>query len=214
MDRICLHGLCPEIFGSAALAGSDVWRKNYTFEKGKSYLIEAASGTGKSSLCSYLLGYRDDYRGQLLFDDCDARTLKIGEWADLRRYHVSYLFQDLRLFPELTALENIELKNRLTRHKTRRQLEEWLDALGIGDKRDTPVGKMSFGQQQRVAMLRALSQPFDFIIADEPVSHLDESNIERMKHLLMQEMAEQGAGAIVTSIGRHWDMSYDAILHL
>lgn len=214
MDRICLHGLCPEIFGSAALAGSDVWRKNFTFEKGKSYLIEAASGTGKSSLCSYLLGYRDDYRGQLLFDDCDVRTLKIGEWADLRRYYVSYLFQDLRLFPELTALENIELKNRLTRHKTRRQLEEWLDALGIGDKRDTPVGKMSFGQQQRVAMLRALSQPFDFIIADEPVSHLDESNIERMKHLLMQEMAEQGAGAIVTSIGRHWDMSYDAILHL
>lgn len=177
-------------------------------------MIEAASGTGKSSLCSYLLGYRDDYQGQLLFDDCDARTLKIGEWADLRRYHVSYLFQDLRLFPELTALENIELKNRLTRHKSRRQLEEWLDALGIGDKRDTPVGKMSFGQQQRVAMLRALSQPFDFIIADEPVSHLDESNIERMKHLLMQEMAEQGAGAIVTSIGRHWDMSYDAILHL
>lgn len=214
MDRICLHGLCPEIFGSAALAGSDVWRKNFTFEKGKSYLIEAASGTGKSSLCSYLLGYRDDYQGQLLFDDCDGRTLKIGEWADLRRYHVSYLFQDLRLFPELTALENIELKNRLTRHKSRRQLEEWLDALGIGDKRDTPVGKMSFGQQQRVAMLRALSQPFDFIIADEPVSHLDESNIERMKHLLMQEMAEQGAGAIVTSIGRHWDMSYDAILHL
>ena len=93
-------------------------------------------------------------------------------------------------------------------------MEEWLDALGIGDKRDTPVGKMSFGQQQRVAMLRALSQPFDFIIADEPVSHLDESNIERMKHLLMQEMAEQGAGAIVTSIGRHWDVSYDAILHL
>ena len=111
-------------------------------------------------------------------------------------------------------MENVEIKNRLTRFKTRQQILEWFDLLGIADKADQKIGRMSFGQQQRVAMIRALVQPFDFLLADEPISHLDESNSRLMGQLMMQEAQSQGAGIIVTSIGKHMQLPYDKTLHL
>ena len=86
--------------------------------------------------------------------------------------------------------------------------------LGIADKVDTPVGIMSFGQQQRVAMMRALVQPFDFLLADEPISHLDETNSALMAQLMMTEARKQGAGVIVTSIGKHMALDYDTVYRL
>ena len=82
--------------------------------------------------------------------------------------------------------------------------------LGIADKVDAKIGRMSFGQQQRVAMMRALCQPFDFILADEPISHLDDNN----SRIMMTEAKEQGAGVIVTSIGKHMDLNYEHIFRL
>ena len=73
---------------------------------------------------------------------------------------------------------------------------------------------MSFGQQQRVAMVRALVQPFDFILADEPISHLDDSNSQIMGEIMMEEAKRQGAGVIITSIGKHIEMPYDHIINL
>ena len=214
MNKIYLNQLCPRIFLQRSDLKSGVWRKDVTLEKGKVYLIEAQSGSGKSSLCSYLSGYRDDYEGSLLFDQREARRLKVNDWTEIRKQHISLLFQDLRLFPELTAYENIAIKNQLTHHKTEGQIKEWLDALGIIDKCDTLVGRMSFGQQQRVAMIRALVQPFDFILADEPISHLDEQNARLMANVLMGEVREQQAGVVVTSIGNHLPLDYDEIFQL
>lgn len=77
----------------------------------------------------------------------------------MRRSHISHLFQELRLFPELTAMENIQIKNKLTGFKSEKQILEWFDMLGIGDKTNSLIGRMSFGQQQRVAMIRALVRP-------------------------------------------------------
>lgn len=176
--------------------------------------MEANSGKGKSTFCSYILGYRNDYNGQVLFDGADTRSLKVADWVDIRTRHLSYLFQELRLFPELTAFENVEIKNKLTGFKTRKQIIEWFDMLGIGDKVDAKIGHMSFGQQQRVAMLRALVQPFDFILADEPISHLDDTNSNIMGELMMSEAKAQGAGVIVTSIGKHMDLDYEKVFRL
>ena len=80
-------------------------------------------------------------------------------WVDVRKHSLSHLFQELRLFPELTAYENVEIKNKLTGFKTAKQIAEWFEMLGIADKMDAKIGRMSFGQQQRVAMIRALVQP-------------------------------------------------------
>ncbi len=214
MNSISFHSVIPQVFANRQDLVSEVWNKDVTFEKGHSYLIEAESGQGKSTFCSYVLGYRHDYSGRVLFDNTDVKTLKISEWVDIRKNHISYLFQELRLFPELTAYENIEIKNRLTGFKTRQQIEQWFDLLGISDKLNSKVGMMSFGQQQRVAMVRALVQPFDFILADEPISHLDDNNAKIMVDIMVEEAKSQGAGMIVTSIGKHVDIHYDNIIQL
>ena len=106
------------------------------------------------------------------------------------------------------------LKNQLTRFKSRREIDALFDALGIGDKKNEPTGRLSFGQQQRVAFIRCLCQPMDFILLDEPVSHLDEANAAVMASLLDKEAGTQGAGVIVTSIGKHLDMDYNNVLKL
>lgn len=214
MNIIELSQSLPDVFAARTDIVSDIWNKDVRFEHGHLYLIEANSGTGKSSLCSYLLGYRRDYSGMISFDGRDARTLKVSDWVHLRKESISMLFQELRLFPELTALENVEIKNKLTGFKSRKQIVEWFEMLGIGEKLDAKIGRMSFGQQQRVAMIRALVQPFDFLLADEPISHLDDMNSAIMGEIMMAEAKAQGAGVIVTSIGKHIDLEYEKIYKL
>lgn len=214
MQKISLTGVVPHVFSHHTDLKGDIWNKHVTFEKQKAYLIEAMSGTGKSTLCSYILGYRHDYTGHILFDETDIRGLRISNWTDIRSRHISHLFQELRLFPELTAYENVEIKNKLTKFKSKTQIEDWFELLGIADKITSPVGLMSFGQQQRVAMIRALVQPFDFLLVDEPISHLDDMNAAIMASIMTNEARSQGAGIIVTSIGKHMQLPYDAVLHL
>ena len=214
MNSIHFKYVIPQVFASREQQDSEIWQQDVVFEKGRVYLVEADSGKGKSTFCSYIQGYRNDFSGQLLFDDVDVRSLKVNDWVVIRERHISLLFQELRLFPELTAMENVEIKNKLTGFKSRVQIEEWFDMLGISDKRDAKVGRMSFGQQQRVAMIRALVQPFDCILADEPISHLDDSNSDIMGKILMEEAKMQGAGVIITSIGKHMNLDYDKIIKL
>lgn len=215
MEKIVFSNVLPAVFAQRDDLCSDVWRRQVTFEKGHLYLVEAASGKGKSTFCSYILGYRHDYDGTISFDNGDTRGLSISQWVDVRKSHVSHLFQELRLFPELTAMENVEIKNKLTgSFKSRKEIEAWFERLGIADKMESKIGRMSFGQQQRVAMIRSLVQPFDFILADEPISHLDDNNSRVMGEIMMDEARRQGAGVIVTSIGKHIDLDYERTLKL
>lgn len=214
MESITFHSVLPQVFAQQPDLQSEIWNKDVTFEKGHLYLIEADSGKGKSTFCSYILGYRHDYVGEVRFDDRDTRGFKVVEWVEIRKRHVAFLFQELRLFPELSAYENVKIKNDLAGGKSREEILEWFGRLGIADKVDQKVGLMSFGQQQRVAMMRALVQPFDFILADEPISHLDDNNSRIMGQILMEEARKQGAGIIVTSIGKHIDLDYERTLRL
>lgn len=214
MNRITLHAVLPDIFQSKENFSSEIWLQETTFQKGEYYLLEAASGTGKSSLCSFLYGYRRDYIGDICFDNQNIRNFSGEGWNLLRRNSLSLLFQELRLFPELTARENVLLKNNLTGFKSREWIEAAFCRLGIADKQAEPAGKLSFGQQQRVAVIRALCQPLDFILLDEPVSHLDNDNSETMVQLLLEEVRQQGAGIMVTSIGKHPHIPFHKTLRL
>ena len=176
MNRIHLRQTLPQVFADRDAITSDVWHRDITFHKGKRYLIEAASGTGKSSLCSYVYGYRNDYQGIINFDERNIRSLSVNDWTDIRKHSLSILFQELRIFPELTAIENIQLKNRLTNFKKRKEVLTLFEAIGIADKVNEKAGKLSFGQQQRVAFIRSLCQPFDFIFLDEATNALDANN--------------------------------------
>lgn len=208
MNNIELQHILPAVFAGRDAISSDVWHQSVALQRGETYLIEAASGTGKSSLCSYIYGYRKDYEGIICFDGKNIRHLAANQWVEIRRTSISMLFQELRLFPELTAWENVQIKNSLTAHRQSREIKEWFAQLGIADKMQTPVARMSFGQQQRVALIRALCQPFDFIFLDEPVSHLDRENGCIMSRILTEEASRQGAGIVVTSIGRRLELDY------
>ncbi len=214
MKTIRLNNVVPNVFKERVDIAGDVWNRNVEFMKGEKYLVEAQSGTGKSSLCSFVYGYRSDYQGQILFDSEDIAHLRTSQWSNIRKKSLALLWQEMRLFPELTALENVQVKNSLTGFHSKKRIKEMFEILGVADKENVLIGKMSFGQQQRVAMIRTLCQPFDFVMVDEPVSHLDDTNAEIMSQLLTEEAATQGAGIIVTSIGKRLEINYDKTFRL
>ena len=214
MKSIHLRQTLPQVFADRNSITSDIWHKNVVFSKGEMYLIEAASGTGKSSLCSYIYGYRNDYQGIINFDETNIKAYSVEQWVNLRKHSLSMLFQDLRIFTELSALENVQLKNNLTGCKKKKEILSFFEQLGIADKINVKAGKLSFGQQQRVAFIRALCQPFDFLFLDEPISHLDDDNSRIMGELIIAEAKAQGAGVIATSIGKHIELPYNHTLQL
>lgn len=214
MNRISLINTLPDAFLEMQDIKSEIWKSNIDFEKGKSYLIKAESGLGKSSLCSYIYGYRVDFSGDILFDNDNIKAIQADKWDIIRSKHISLLLQELRLFPELTALENVYLKNNLTHYKTNDEIDSMFEQLGITERKNQLIGKMSWGQQQRVAIIRALCQPFDFLFLDEPISHLDDNNAQIITNLILDEVKAQQAGLIVTSIGKDLPMDYSQILSL
>lgn len=214
IDTITLEDTLPRVFADESIPDSQVWRRTLSFERGRNYVIEAPSGTGKSSLCAYIYGNRRDYLGHIRFDGQDISAIKPDRWQLLRREALAYLPQELDLFPELTAMQNIELKAGLTGHADRERIEEQLHQLGIDSRSHFPVGKMSIGQQQRVAIIRCVCQPFSFLLIDEPVSHLDAENNARAAAIIEGEARRQGAGIIATSVGNRIGISIDTLLHL
>ena len=106
MEKITLHNTLPRVFAGQDGIHSEVWQQNVTLERGKRYLISAESGTGKSSMCSYIYGYRQDYSGVIAFDGNDIRTLTVDQWCDIRQRHIAYLPQDMRLFGECGTEES------------------------------------------------------------------------------------------------------------
>lgn len=212
--KITLDNALPSVFKGEKPVPSDIWRTRVSFEKGRHYIVSAESGTGKSSLCAYIYGARRDYEGTITFNDTDIRNFTTSKWQEVRRSNLAYLPQELDLFPELSAWDNIILKNDLTGHFQGEKIEALLVRLGIGARRNFPVGKMSIGQQQRVAIIRALCQPFDFIFLDEPVSHLDSENNRIAASLIEEEAASQNAAIISTSVGNHLLLAGAEHLHL
>lgn len=205
INEIIFEQALPRVFravsGDEAIVRSDVWLCRCSFERSGNYIVEAASGTGKSSMCSFIYGNRNDYDGYIAFNGHDIRNYTVDDWCELRRRHIALLPQEMRLFPELTARENIILKNRLTDFKTEEEIKQMLERLGILQKYDTPARLLSIGQQQRVAIVRTLCQPFDFILLDEPVSHLDATNNAIAARLITEAAQAQQAGIISTSVG-------------
>ncbi len=205
IEKITLSEVLPCVFkGSETeepVNASQVWMRSVKFVRGENYLIEAESGTGKSSLCSFIYGVRNDYIGDIFFNDKDIRQLSIADWCAVRCSSLALLPQEMRLFPELTAWENVQIKNRLTGYLSDKRIEEMFDELEIGAKKYTPVSRLSIGQQQRVAVIRTLAQPFSFVLLDEPVSHLDSRNNSIVAEMVASHAHVQGASIISTSVG-------------
>ncbi|MCK4879256.1 MAG: ATP-binding cassette domain-containing protein [Bacteroidales bacterium] len=182
-------------------SGSEVWEaESLLLEQGKYYLVEAPSGRGKTSLLSVIYGIRTDYQGVVTIDDRELVSFTLKEWSSIRKSELSFIFQGLELFDDLTALENIRLKNEMTGYHSNERIMEMARVLGIDPFLQRKAGILSFGQQQRVAIIRALCQPFNFLLADECFSHMDRENSLTAYHLIREECEVRDAGLILTSL--------------
>ena len=91
LESITLRGMLPRVFKGEGIPASEVWNSDLTFRRGESVLVEAASGGGKSSMCSYIYGARTDYEGMLLFNGRDVAGLDADDWQRVRRVNIAYL---------------------------------------------------------------------------------------------------------------------------
>jgi putative ABC transport system ATP-binding protein len=193
---------------------SDVWKNDLQFKQGEYIKIVAPSGSGKTSLTHFLYGMRRDYNGAVLYDERDQRGLSAEEIAVYRSARISIVFQDLRLFPDQTVWENIELKRQLNPYHPAERITAMAEELGIGGKLQQACGKCSYGEQQRVAIIRALLQPYDFLLMDEPFSHLDENNSKKAMKLILEESRLRNAGILFADLERIDYFPYTRLFHL
>ncbi|HRT13902.1 MAG TPA: ATP-binding cassette domain-containing protein [Bacteroidales bacterium] len=182
------------------IANSEVWNRDLIFKQKNNYLIYADSGKGKTTFVNIILGLRKDYTGNVYIDEKNISNFSINQFSKLRKNHLSIVPQGLQLFSELTVLENINIKNRIQNFKTPKQISEMIYKLGLNGFENKKTAKISFGQKQRVAIIRALCQRFDYILLDEPFSHLDTKNSEIAWDLIKTETEEQNASIIITSL--------------
>jgi len=195
-------------------ASSEVWSKVFSLESGQKYLVKAASGSGKSSFFNFLYGLNNKFTGAIQFDGKDILSYTEPEWTQLRRKKISIVFQGLRLFPELTALENIQLKNQLTAHKTEAEILAYMKRLDVDQLAHKQAETLSYGQQQRVAIVRALCQPFELLLLDEPFSHIDDVQIANATSLILEEVSQRNATLVIASLGNSYNIDYTKTLLL
>ena len=197
---ILLDGIIPGYIEKKKTLASQVWGKKLEIIKGEHVHIVAPSGTGKSSIIHFIYGLRNDYEGTISYDGKNIEKLNADEFAVYRQQKVSIVFQDLRLFENQTALENIEIKRALNPYHKADAIKEMAARLGIDDKLNQSAGSCSYGEKQRIAIIRALMQPFDFLLLDEPYSHLDENNRKKAMELIYEECAKRGAAMVFADL--------------
>lgn len=194
---------------------SDVWNKEMRFASGEFIKIKAPSGTGKTTFVHIIYKLRNDYEGNVFWNDKNLNQIKAEELAILRQQNISIIFQDLRLFPNLSARENIELKRVLQKPiYDNNKIDEMAEQLGIASILNQKAAMCSYGEQQRIAIIRSLMQPFNWLIMDEPFSHLDKNNINKAAALISAECKKRNAGFILTDLEDDVHFNYTKFLNL
>jgi ABC-type lipoprotein export system ATPase subunit len=212
--QISLQQVAPIFIEPEKIASSEVWNKNIVFHPGEKIHIIAPSGRGKTSLIHFLYGMRKDYNGVIAYDDKDIRSLDAEGLAGYRQKNISIVFQDLRLFTEQTVQQNLDIKRQLDPFHSESRIIEMARRLGIENKLAKLAKTCSYGEQQRIAIIRSLQQPFDFLLLDEPFSHLDDSNRRIGLELIEEECALRKAAIILADLRLVEHFRADKILNL
>lgn len=172
-------------------------------QRGEHLFIQGASGSGKTTLLNLLAGVFTAQTGHLRVLGQDLSRLSALKRDRFRGDHLGVIFQQFNLLPYLNTLDNIRLPLNFSKHRRQREphpqqtAQAWLKRLQLADTLlNQPVSHLSIGQQQRVAIVRALMGRPELIIADEPTSALDADNRDRFMHWLL-EAAEQTQATLV-----------------
>ncbi len=157
--------------------------------RNKISVIIGASGAGKSTLLHILSGLDKPDSGNILIDDNNVATLSDKKLSAFRNQHVGFVFQFHHLLPEFTALENViipQLIAKLSYNKAVIKAKEILDIVGLSERIGHKPAQLSGGEQQRVAVARALANDPKLILADEPTGNLDTANSELLNDLFVR----------------------------
>ena len=171
-------------------------------EKGEMVAIMGASGVGKSTLLHVLGGLDVIDGGQVRVGDHEIATMTDEARVAFRNRHIGFVFQFHHLLPEFTAIENAMMPLRIARvsaAEARPKAEALLQRVGLGDRLDHRPGMLSGGEQQRVAVSRALVMQPSLLLADEPTGDLDEATADALHQLLRTMHAEFGLTAIIAT---------------
>ncbi len=198
--QIELRKVTPDYIELEKRNTSQIWDQNVIINKGEHLHIVAPSGSGKTSLMHFIYGLRKDYSGAVFYGNTDIKNLSVENFSSFRRNKISIIFQDMRLFEDQTVRENIEIKRILDPYHKSEKITGMARRLGIENKLNQLVKTCSYGEQQRIAIIRSLMQPFDFLLLDEPYSHLDETNRKKAMELIYEECEERGAAMIFADL--------------
>lgn len=213
--ELVLEKIIPEIFKSKITENSsDIWMQNLYFNKGDHIFIQAPSGYGKTLLMDMLYGIRMNYDGNIFWESIAIRSLNKIQLAHLRATYLSIIFQDNRLFPEMTILENLDIKRSLTNTISEAQMHEMLQQINIYEQRNNAVKSLSLGEQKCVAILRSLLQPFEWLLLDEPFSNLDDFLLEKLVIMIQEIVAINKAGIIYAGAEKNNHFLYSKKLFL
>ena len=179
------------------------------FEDGKSYMLLGASGCGKSTLLNMIAGILSPEAGEILIGGENMTEKSQKEKDSFRIKKIGYIFQDFKLIPEMTVMDNIDIL-RLERVDVSRA-DETLEKLGILDKKNKRVKHLSGGERQRVAIARAIVKMPEIILADEPTGNL---NFE-IGEAVIRELIEVSRGKTLIAVthderlSKYFDVTID-----
>jgi lipoprotein-releasing system ATP-binding protein len=186
-------------------------------QTGEMLAIVGASGVGKSTLL-HLLGALDRAdAGAVRVSDRELTAMSDSAVVEFRNRHVGFVFQFHHLLPEFDAIENVEMPmrvSRVPRGESRRRAEALLSRVGLGDRLAHRPGMLSGGEQQRVAVARALVMQPALLLADEPTGDLDENTADALHALLRDMHAEHGLTSVIATHNPRLAAASDRVLRL
>ena len=174
---------------------------DFYIDDGEFVAIMGQSGSGKSTLLSILGGLNHPSRGKVLLDTLDVYELSSEQRADLRSEYIGVIFQSFQLIPYLTVLENVKMPMAITGRKGREQekmAREVLEKVGLANKADRLPDQLSGGEQERVAIARAIVNKPPILLADEPTGSLDSKTADEILNLL-KELNDEGQTIIMVT---------------
>jgi len=200
-----------KIFQTELVETTALLRVNFEVKKGEFVAIMGPSGCGKSTLLN-ILGLLDNTNsGEYYFDGTEVTRFTENQRTSLRKGNIGFVFQSFNLIDELNVYENVELPLvalNIPRIKRRKTVEEILERMQIGHRKDHFPRQLSGGQQQRVAVARALITNPKLILADEPTGNLDSHNGEQVMQLLEQLNADGTTIVMVTHSLNHAERAH------
>lgn len=168
---------------------------NFEINKGEFVVIVGPSGAGKTTILNILGGMDTLTSGQMIVDGIDISRFGSRELTTYRRYDIGFVFQFYNLVPNLTALENVELANQISRNPL--DAETVLREVGLSDRLGNFPAQLSGGEQQRVSIARALAKNPKLLLCDEPTGALDYNTGKSILKLLEDTCREKGMTVIV-----------------